>query len=151
MVDLNLIPVSYVRLGGKAPIRSTEGAAGWDVHAYLPDGYDVFMEPAQTVVIPTGIRLAAPPGYGLFLYSRSGLAKRGIVVANGVGVVDSDYRGEIKVLLRNTSHSTFRVRNGDRVAQAVLHEVKEVVWQEVDTLPDTARGSGGFGSTGISR
>jgi dUTP pyrophosphatase len=101
------------------------------------------------MLIPAGVRVAIPDGYALLILPRSGLAMRfNVTVANSPGLIDSDYRGEIGVLLANHSAESFTVRRGDRIAQAVLIPVTRIQWNEGETLDDTARGAGGFGSTG---
>jgi dUTP pyrophosphatase len=106
----------------------------------------------ERVLIPTGIRVAVPPGYEMQIRPRSGLAlKNGITVANSPGTVDSDYRGEVKVMLTNTSSYMFPVNPGDRIAQAVIAPVARATIEEVAELDETERGAGGFGSTGVAQ
>ena len=128
------------------PARQTPLAAGMDLYAC---GSPVTIPPMGHAVIPTGIAIELPEGYGAFLFARSGLAiKSGVKPRNGVGVVDADYRGEIRVGLENLSGVAFRVEPGDRIAQMVILRVDEAEIEEVEELSDTARGGGGFGSTG---
>jgi len=139
--------IKLVRPGARLPQRKTAGSVGFDISACL--GGDVTIGPGETRMIGSGLAISLEPGYAAFLYARSGLGiKQGIVPANCVGVVDSDYRGEIIVGLKNTSGEPFTVRDGDRIAQMVISkcELPELVVAE--GLPDTLRGCGGFGSTG---
>lgn len=127
------------------PAYATHGAAGMDVLA----AEDVVLAPGARHAVATGLALAIPEGYEIQVRPRSGLAlKHGITVPNTPGTIDSDYRGELKVILINHGTEDFPVVRGDRVAQLVLAPVTQAVWEEVDTLGDTARGAGGFGSTG---
>ena len=131
-----------------APYYASPGAAAMDLHACV-DG-EVTIPPRGRAVIPTGIAIALPdPGYVALIFARSGLGiKHGIAPANCVGVIDSDYRGEVKVGLQNSSEEPYTVRPGDRIAQLAVLPVfqAELVWTE--DLDETDRGSGGFGSTG---
>ncbi len=129
------------------PHYQTEHAAGMDLHAHLPDA--ITLGSLERVLVPTGIFLELPPGYEAQIRPRSGLAYRhGITVLNSPGTIDADYRGEIKVLLVNLSNQEYVIQPGDRVAQMVVAAHKQVTWQAVETLSDTARGTGGYGSTG---
>jgi dUTP pyrophosphatase len=126
-----------------APHRATPGATGWDLYACLPDGpVEVGYRPE---FIPTGIAVAVPEGYDLQLRGRSGLAAEGVMTHPGT--IDSDYRGEIVVLLYNV-YGEYTVQHGDRIAQLVLTPAPKAVWHEAQELPESARGAGGFGSTG---
>lgn len=127
------------------PSYSTRGAAGFDLRASL------FQEIADgaTGIVGVGFAVAIPAGFELQVRSRSGLAARGIIVANSPGTIDSDYRGEIKVIVHNRSGSHLRISRGDRIAQAVLAVAPRIHWIELDELDDTLRGSSGFGSTGL--
>jgi dUTP pyrophosphatase len=132
------------------PQYETEGAAGMDVRAKLDSS--VFLEPGERVLIKTGLYVEIPKGYEIQVRPRSGLAfKNGITVLNSPGTIDSDYRGEIGVILINhdDNGNTFTINNGDRIGQLVLKEVEKVVWKPVLVLSDTARGEGGYNSTGI--
>lgn len=127
------------------PAYATSGAAGMDVLS----AEDVTIEPGQRHAVATGLSVAIPAGYEIQVRPRSGLAfKHGITVPNTPGTIDSDYRGELKVLLINHGDASFAIARGDRVAQLVLAPVTQASWHEVDRLDDTERGSGGFGSTG---
>ena len=143
------IPVRLKRLnnghGLALPAYATEGAAGMD----LVSAEDVTIAPGARHAVATGLSMAIPPGYEIQVRPRSGLAlKHGITVPNTPGTIDSDYRGELKAILINHGSEPFTIRRGDRVAQLVLAPVTRAVWEEVEQLEDTERGSGGFGSTG---
>jgi dUTP pyrophosphatase len=128
------------------PARSHPGDAGADLHAVA----DVELGPGQRAVVGTGVAIALPDGYAAFVHPRSGLAaKHGVTLVNAPGTVDAGYRGEIRVTLLNTDVSEpVRLRRGDRIAQLVIQRVASPVFHEVGTLPGSARGDGGFGSTG---
>ncbi|MEO0420153.1 MAG: dUTP diphosphatase [Pseudomonadota bacterium] len=127
------------------PAYATDGAAGMDVVS----AEDVTIEPGARHAVATGLSMAIPQGYEIQVRPRSGLAfKHGITVPNTPGTIDSDYRGELKVLLINHGAQAFDIARGDRVAQLVLAPVVQAAWDEVDELDATARGEGGFGSTG---
>lgn len=135
--------------GNELPIYMSEYAAGMDIRAHTDS--PIVIQPGRYSVIPTGISIAIPQGYELQVRARSGLAfNHGIGLVNGVGTIDSDYRGEIKVLLVNHGHEVFRVENGDRIAQIVLAKHERIEWVEVDSLEETKRNTGGLGSTGRS-
>ena len=143
--------VSIHRLSDDArlPVHATAGAAGWDLFARLDS--DTVIAPGERKLIPTGIAIALPSSdVAAMIFPRSGLANRsGIALSNCVGVVDSDYRGEIKVSLINHSEVPFTVHSGDRIAQLVVMPVISPEWVECEVLEDTERGAGGYGSTGI--
>lgn len=127
------------------PAYATAGAAGMDVVA----AEDVSIAPGDRHAVATGFALAIPTGFEIQVRPRSGLAlKHGVTVPNTPGTIDSDYRGELKVILINHGSESFAVRRGDRIAQLVLAPVVQARWNEVDELDQTARGAGGFGSTG---
>lgn len=130
------------------PAYATAGAAGMDIMAYVPQ--PIVVQPGARVLVPTGLRVALPEGFELQLRPRSGLAlKKGITLLNTPGTIDSDYRGEIGVILANLGTEAFTVNNGDRIAQAVLARHERIVWQPETSLDNTDRGEGGFGHTGI--
>ena len=130
------------------PRRQTPGASGMDLHANVHQ--DVCIKKGTRTLIPTGIKLAMPIGYEAQVRPRSGLAFRfGVTMVNAPGTVDADYRGEICVLLINLGEEDFIVRRGDRVAQLVIARVEMCGFKEVDELPDSIRGEGGYGSTGV--
>ncbi len=143
------IPVKLKRLphghGLDLPAYATEGAAGMDVVA----AENVTLRPGARHAVATGFAVAIPPGYEIQVRPRSGLAlKHGITVPNTPGTIDSDYRGELKIILINHSQDNFPIQRGDRVAQLVISPVTQGEWEEVDELDATTRGEGGFGSTG---
>ena len=130
------------------PVYMTPGAAGMDLHAALVD--DVLIEPGGIVLIPTGLEVAIPEGFEGQVRPRSGLAvKHGISLPNTPATIDSDYRGEIRVPLINLGREAFKVTRGMRIAQFVVAPVARVTWEEVETLPTTDRGGGGFGHSGV--
>lgn len=149
MHSQNNIPVLVKRLdhfeGLELPAYATDGAAGMDVLA----AEDVTLAPGARHAVATGLAVAIPPGYEIQVRPRSGLAlKHGITVPNTPGTIDSDYRGELKVILINLGGEDFVIRRGDRIAQLVLAPVVRASWLKVDELDETPRGEGGFGSTG---
>jgi len=129
------------------PRYAHPGDAGLD----LPSRTDMVLEPGQRAMVPTGIAVAIPPGFGGLVLPRSGLAARhGIALVNSPGLIDSGYRGEVTVIMINTDKTEpFRIRKGDRIAQLLIQRVEEVKLTEVQDLDDTSRGEGGFGSTGV--
>ena len=129
------------------PHRKTEGASGMDLYAAVED--TVVINPGEVSLIPTGIAIAVPAGYECQIRSRSGLSlKQGLFCLNSPGTVDSDYRGEIKVILANFSKEERMIKRGERIAQMVICSYEKVDLVEVHELDNTERGSGGFGSTG---
>lgn len=129
------------------PVYGTEHAAGVDLHAAIDS--PITLQPLQREAIPTGIAMAIPEGYEFQIRGRSGLAKKnGIGIVNGIGTIDADYRGEIAAIIINLSNEPFTIERGMRIAQGVLNKYEKISWQPVDELNETARGSGGFGSTG---
>lgn len=148
---MNAPVIAVVRLPHAAdlplPSYATEGAAGMDLMAAVMA--PVTIPPGGRALIPTGLRLAVPSGYELQIRPRSGLAlKHGITLPNSPGTIDEDYRGELGVIVLNAGGEAFVVERGMRIAQAVLAPVTRAGWHEVAELPATARGEGGFGSTG---
>lgn len=130
------------------PDYLTEGSAGIDLYANISE--PISLKPLERVLIPTGIYISIPNGYEAQIRARSGLAlKHGITLANGVGTIDSDYRGEIKIILINLGQDEFIINSGDRIAQMVFIKYEKVTLIEVNKLDDTKRGGGGFGHTGI--
>ena len=129
------------------PSYKTKGASGMDLMACL-EKY-INLEPGKSCLVPTGLSVAFPEKYEIQIRPRSGLAaKNNISVLNTPGTIDSDYRGELKVILFNHGNKQFIVKNNERIAQMVLAPILKVDFEEVDSLPDTVRGAGGFGSTG---
>jgi dUTP pyrophosphatase len=132
------------------PQYKTTGAAGMDIMAYIPDGDYVIIKPQETKLILTGLFIALPSGWEAQVRSRSGLAAMdNVFVLNSPGTIDSDYRGEIKVILTNLGTEDFIIHSGDRIAQLVLNKVTKIMFKEVTNLDNTERGDGGFGSTGV--
>jgi len=132
------------------PSYETADAAGMDLHAALDA--DVVIAPGARTLIPTGLAIALPSGYEAQIRPRSGLAlKNGISLVNSPGTIDADYRGEVGVIVINHGDQDFIVTRGMRIAQMVVAPVIQAVWDEVDTLSETARGTGGFGSTGTTK
>lgn len=130
------------------PSYQSDSAAGMDIRANIED--DIILKPLERSLIPTGLFIELPHGYEAQIRPRSGLAfKHGLTVLNSPGTVDADYRGEIKVLLVNLSNDSFVVKDGERVAQMVIAQHEQITWQNTDILTETARGAGGYGSTGV--
>lgn len=129
------------------PSYQTEGSAGMDIYASLES--DIVLQPMQRALIPTGLFIALPIGFEAQVRPRSGLAiKQGITCLNTPGTIDSDYRGEIKVVLINLSSEAQSIKPGDRIAQMVIASYHKISWKKVTQLTETQRGAGGFGSTG---
>ncbi|MCL2634223.1 MAG: dUTP diphosphatase [Oscillospiraceae bacterium] len=142
------INVKKLNNSAKLPFRATEHSAGADLFAFLEA--PITLEPSQRLLIPTGISVEIPTGYGGFVFPRSSLSsKHGITLSNCVGVIDADYRGEVKVALVNHSNEPYIINNGERIAQMVIMPVEVPNFIETDELSDTDRGIGGFGSTGL--
>ena len=131
------------------PAYETDGSAGMDLRAAIGDGEELVLKPLGRALVPTGLKVAVPHGYELQVRPRSGLAlKFGITCLNSPGTVDSDYRGEVGVILVNLGSEDFVIRRGDRIAQAIVARHARIVWEQTESLETTARGEGGFGSTG---
>jgi dUTP pyrophosphatase len=131
------------------PAYETAQAAGMDLRAAVPDGEELVLHPGSRFAVPTGLAIALPEGFEAQVRPRSGLAfKSGITCLNSPGTVDADYRGEVKVILINHGEEAFTIRRGDRIAQMVIAPVVQATWREAENLDETARGAGGFGSTG---
>ncbi|MDP8221898.1 MAG: dUTP diphosphatase [Candidatus Lernaella stagnicola] len=129
------------------PAYQTTGAAGLDLVAALEA--PLILAPGERTLVPTGLIVAIPPGYEAQIRMRSGLALRhGLVLPNAPGTIDSDYRGEIKIIVANLGTESFTLRRGERLAQMVVAPVVQLEWEETDDLPGTDRGTGGFGHTG---
>lgn len=135
----------------KLPEYKTSGAVGMDISAFLSEGEIKVIKPGDTAIIPTGLFLAIPENYEIQVRSRSGLAlTRGIIVLNSPGTIDSDYRGEVCVILKNLGMENFEVTNGDRIAQLIMNKIEKIDFVEVEELNVTDRNKNGFGSTGLS-
>ena len=144
-----MVEISLRRLHPDAvvPTYAHPGDAGADLCTTV----DVRLAPGERALLPTGLAMALPQGYVALVHPRSGLAARcGLSIVNTPGTVDADYRGEVKVILANLGEEDFTVRRGDRIAQLVVAPVVQARWTEVESLDETARGAGGFGSTGAS-
>lgn len=132
----------------EVPAYATVASAGMDLRANLSE--DVVLKSLERALIPTGLFIELPVGYEAQIRPRSGLAfKKGVTVLNSPGTIDADYRGEVKVLLVNLSNENFTVENGERIAQMVIAAHEKVEWEQVESLEETVRGSGGFGHTGV--
>lgn len=143
---IDVVRLSHAE-GLALPSYATEGAAGMDLLAAVMS--PMVIPPGARMLVPTGLRIAIPTGYELQVRPRSGLAlKNGIVLPNSPGTIDEDYRGELGVIVMNCGDAPFTVERGMRIAQAVIAPVVRAAWREVVELPNTARGTGGFGSTG---
>ena len=131
------------------PAYQSAGAAGVDLAAAVEDGAPVTIAPGAREMVPTGLSIELPEGYEAQVRPRSGLAaKHGVTVLNSPGTIDADYRGEVKVILINLGDEPFTVTRGERIAQMVVQPVVRVTWEEADALASSARGEGGFGSSG---
>lgn len=131
------------------PAYATQLAAGMDLYAAIEN--DITLKPAERILVPTGIALALPEGFEAQIRPRSGLAyKNGITVLNAPGTVDADYRGEIKALIINHGNEAFTIERGMRIAQMIIARYEAVSWDLVETLDESVRGAGGFGSTGTT-
>ena len=145
------VPIRRLPHGEGLPLPSYESAqaAGMDLRAAVPQGEPLTLRPGSRFPVPTGVAFALPPGFEAQVRPRSGLAaKHGVTCLNSPGTVDADYRGEVKVILVNLGEEDFVIRRGERIAQLVIAPVVQAAWSEVASLDETARGAGGFGSTG---
>ena len=143
------LKIKIVSRSGHVPAYETEGSAGADLRAWLPDG-PVTMQPGERRLIPTGLFVELPPGIEAQIRARSGLSiKHGITMINGVGTVDSDYRGEWNVPLVNLGQEAYTIQDGDRIAQIVLARYEQAEFRLAEEINETERGAGGFGSTGV--
>jgi dUTP pyrophosphatase len=144
---LSIVPIRCTTETGSLPVYRTAGSAGADLAARLEAA--IVLAPGERRLVATGLRVEIPAGYELQIRPRSGLAlEHGVTVLNSPGTVDADYRGEIKVVLINLGDRPFAVKPGDRIAQAVLAKVERAGFEAVDSLEQSQRGAGGFGSTG---
>ncbi len=149
----NPVPVQVTTLphfaGLALPAYETALSAGMDLRVALAEDAPITLNPGERTLAPTGLAVALPAGYEAQIRPRSGLAlKHGLTCLNTPGTIDADYRGEIKVILINLGQEPFTIRRGERIAQMVIAPVTQASWEQVETLPETARGAGGFGSTG---
>lgn len=151
MPVVNAVAIKRLPSGQGLPLPAyqTEHSAGLDLSAAVET--DVVLAPGAHAIIPTGFAIALPPGFEGQVRPRSGLAaKNGVTVLNAPGTIDADYRGEVGVILINHGQKPFTVTRGLRIAQLVVAPVRTIMWEETDNLEDTARGAGGFGSTGVA-
>ena len=147
-VTLRVIRLAH-GAGLPLPAYETPGAAGMDLRAAVAEDAPIVLAPGARAAVPTGLSIALPEGYEAQVRPRSGLALRdGVIPLNTPGTIDSDYRGEVKVILANLGAAPVAIRRGDRIAQMVIAPVIQAAWDEVESLDQTARGAGGFGSTG---
>ncbi len=147
-VTVSVRPLPHFE-GLDLPAYETIGSAGMDVRAAVSQEDPILLQAGERAMIPTGLSVAIPQGYEIQVRPRSGLAaKHGLTCLNTPGTIDSDYRGEIKVILINLGQDAFTIQRGERIAQLVLAPVTQLAWKEVDELDETERGAGGFGSTG---
>ena len=147
-VTVSVCPLPHFE-GLGLPAYETIGSAGMDVRAAVSQEEPILLQAGERAMIPTGLSVAIPQGYEIQVRPRSGLAaKHGLTCLNTPGTIDSDYRGEIKVILINLGQDAFTIQRGERIAQLVLAPVTQLAWIEVDALDETDRGAGGFGSTG---
>ena len=140
--------LKIISKSGDLPGYQTEGSSGMDIKAFVQK--PITLLPGERKLIPTGLFLELPLGYEAQIRARSGLAlSHGLSLVNGVGTIDSDYRGELGVILINLGKEPFIINNGDRVAQLVIGKYERITWNDQKALSDTGRGSGGFGHTGV--
>ena len=149
---MNKIPIKITRLKGNKdlplPEYESEGSSGMDIRAAVKE--PVLLKPGETCLIPTGLSVSVPPGYEAQMRPRSGLAlHHGVGMVNAPGTIDSDYRGEIGIIMINWGNEPFTIRRGDRIAQMIISKVYRAELSEVDALDTTSRGQGGFGHTGV--
>jgi dUTP pyrophosphatase len=145
------VPIRRLPHGQDLPLPAyeTAQAAGMDLRAAVPPDAPLTLKPGSRAAVPTGLAFALPPGFEGQVRPRSGLAlKAGVTCLNTPGTIDADYRGEVKVILINLGEEDFVIRRGERIAQLVIAPVVQAAWAEVESLDDTTRGAGGFGSTG---
>ena len=148
MLDVRVTQLPHA-VGLPLPAYATAGAAGLDLQAAVTE--PMVIEPGARALVPTGLSIAVPEGFEAQVRPRSGLAlKHGLTVPNSPGTIDSDYRGEVKVILANLGTEAVTIDRGMRIAQLVVARFERIAWRQVDSLDETARGSGGFGSTGTA-
>lgn len=149
MVAIRVIREDWADETVALPAYETPGAAGADVRANLPDRTPITLQPGERALVSTGLRIEIPAGFEVQVRPRSGLAlKHGITLPNTPGTIDSDYRGPLGVIVLNAGQEAFEITHGDRIAQLVVAPVVQAAFEPIETLGETARGSGGFGSTG---
>ncbi len=149
-IRIQVVPLLHFE-GLSLPAYETAFSAGMDLRAALPEDAPIVVQPGERVLTPTGLTIALPAGYEAQVRPRSGLAlKHGLTCLNTPGTIDADYRGEVKVILINLGQEPFTIKRGERIAQMVIAPVTQATWEQVDVLPSSDRGAGGFGSTGRS-
>ncbi len=150
LLTIEVTPLPHFE-GLALPAYETPLSAGMDLRAAVPEGAAMTLKPGERALVPTGLTIALPAGFEAQIRPRSGLAfKHGVTCLNTPGTIDADYRGEVKVLLINLGPEAFAISRGERIAQMVIAPVTRAGWTVVASLSDTARGAGGFGSTGRS-
>ncbi len=148
VLTISVAPLPHFQ-GLALPSYETSQSAGMDLRAAVPESDPMSLAPGERALVPTGLAIALPAGFEAQIRPRSGLAaKNGITCLNTPGTIDADYRGEIKVILINLGQEPFVIKRGERIAQMVIAPVTQGRWELVETLPETERGAGGFGSTG---
>ena len=149
MLKVSVVQLPHYDHSFPLPTYETEGAAGLDVRCMLIDKDHMVIAPGERTLLPTGLQIAVPQGFELQIRPRSGISlKTGLLVVNSPGTIDSDYRGELKIIIGNLGKNDEIIKHGDRVAQMVFAPVHKAALHSVDQLDSTSRGSGGFGSTG---
>ncbi len=147
-LDVKIVRLPHAQ-GLELPSYGTPGAAGMDLRAAVHEDAPLTLEPGARALVPTGLKIAVPEGFEAQVRPRSGLAlKSGVTCLNSPGTIDCDYRGEVGVILINHSAEPFTIRRGDRIAQMILARYEKIRWSETESLEETGRGEGGFGSTG---
>jgi dUTP pyrophosphatase len=148
-VEVKVIKLPHYDESFELPFYATEGAAGADIRACIPEKKSITIKPGERVLVPTGLKLEIPLGYEVQVRPRSGLSlKSALLVVNSPGTIDCDYRGEVNIILGNFGNSDYVIEHGLRVAQLVIAPVLQAQYRVVDFLSETSRGEGGFGSTG---
>lgn len=144
------LKIKFKSLSGEIPKYETKFSAGLDLKAYLPENNEIILDPGERGLINTGLYMELPPGFEAQVRARSGIAiKYGVGLVNGIGTIDADYRGEIKIPLINWGNEKFKIKNGDRIAQLVIANITIIEPVLAENISDTERGKGGFGHTGI--
>lgn len=149
MVEVKVIKLPHYDMSFELPFYATEGAAGADIRASLPEKKSLVVRPGERLLVPTGLSMEIPVGYEIQVRPRSGLSfKSSLMVVNSPGTIDSDYRGEVNIIIGNFGKEDYIIEHGLRIAQLVISPVLQAKFITVDGLSETQRGSGGFGSTG---
>ena len=149
MVEVKVIKLPHYDMSFELPFYATEGAAGADIRASLPEKKSLVVRPGERLLVPTGLSMEIPVGYEIQVRPRSGLSlKSSLMVVNSPGTIDCDYRGEVNIIIGNFGKEDYIIEHGLRIAQLVISPVLQAKFKTVDGLSETQRGSGGFGSTG---